>query len=1527
MTSRRLLLGAVACVCLVTGPLLWGDGVDVPDDAAYYGLASWEWLTRAVADGVNPWWVPGKLGGVSLFSDVVPQGPFYPGCWLALVMPVIPALGLAALLHAIGTLFAVRWLARLHGVRDELAILAGAGVAAGPLAVWAAIDFQVDAWPTFLWFPVALGCLHQAASARDASDTGRWLRWVGLGAAAVGLMLLGTHLRIAIGAGAALALWSLLRGRDLRGAVLVGLLGLLAGAPSIVPMLMEARHQGVGGASGMFGPPDLVLGFWNIAGWLTPKATLHARDLGLGAVLGVGVLGAVVMSREHRRLIWFVAVLTVAGSTLPGVQYLLAPLTALVQPVTLIYPALALIPAAVLGAIGIERLLTTRRGAERTRVTQLVGAIAVLGLLRLALGRWTFPSGMAQGMYALAVAQLAVIALLARQVLKRTDPVPLLVALALLDLASFGLRAHLAVPSAPLRSTADVHGDPALLEDGFLDVEDLATGFDAALLGTDDPHAATEEDVVDFSAQAPGVQRRVVERTWPLHAAMAVGSRGLAGRSKMPPSRASALLAPVAEELSDLGEDTDVLTHLFGARGMGRRLLEVTGTARALRSEQVVVEIGPQERSPHCYAITEATVMADQDERIARLLQTPWWQRPRLLEAPTDATLSPATVACGDPLVDPRIAVVGGPALVAVDLPLHPGWRVSSGSTELTPIPVDQVHQAVLVTDESTTLRWKFVPPGLQAAGAAAALGWLLIVGLWVGGRRMLPVVALMALLLPSSALADSIPGVVRGARLDGPAEAWLATSLDLTRGDQPVARSPVEDGRFELQVPESADGDAWIFLRQEVPVSGAPPIVFHRPLSLVPFDIAAPPDKVSISAVPPDTARRRATGQSAAGWWRTPLLLALLVFLGAPLLRRRLLGQIRGAELRPDQAAPRADLPEAPPEEGMERRAGWLIVGLAFLLRLPGANAPLDLLEWTYGPGTARVTPADLERSFADVLEGLLHPACLELVHPPLWHSLMQLLDTIGGGREWLLRAPSLLLSVATVWMLWRLTRRFSPQAGLLAAGGYAIAAPAIDFGQDATPYAFLSFVVVGSLLLLLRALRTGTPAAYAAWLGLLVVGFLAHYATALFGGAQLLVLLYLWGRQRSEPRWVGAAAQALRVGPLVGAPAVGWSFLHFANFSPVALDTRLYADTYPADPGLGVFLKDFGSVGLGIAPVGALLAVPLIVLILVGLVAATRRDRHMGLLLAAIVGAFAGGTLFFYVNLIESLDGRIFWGFRWVSWFLPVAMILGAVGLASTRGVARLSAAVLGLGWLVGTVGSSLAPELRSTHPDYRAAAGSIAADLQDRDGLVALPMWGQRGPVRTYLSRLREGQLTEIHDTTAWDFDGRAVYLEAADEGLPFESGVLNAHLDRVWVVVADERMFGRAKFSGDIARRAVAWADRHMKRVRSEHFDHLELVLYARPELPLPAILDPADLRARPHLEPNTPLCRDADDEHWRLHVRLDQTPGSVEVTAGSVLPSADSTGWSAVVEGGQCAGPAPVIRFGSGVTPGTDEHFP
>ena len=55
------LLVALAAALAVGAPLLVGQGVDVPDDALYYELASWEWLHYAWSNDLSPWFVPGKL--------------------------------------------------------------------------------------------------------------------------------------------------------------------------------------------------------------------------------------------------------------------------------------------------------------------------------------------------------------------------------------------------------------------------------------------------------------------------------------------------------------------------------------------------------------------------------------------------------------------------------------------------------------------------------------------------------------------------------------------------------------------------------------------------------------------------------------------------------------------------------------------------------------------------------------------------------------------------------------------------------------------------------------------------------------------------------------------------------------------------------------------------------------------------------------------------------------------------------------------------------------------------------------------------------------------------------------------------------------------------------------------------------------------------------------------------------------------------------------------------------------------------
>ena len=193
---------ALLAVLLVSGPLLVGLGVDVPDDALYHSVATWEWLRHAWTTGVDPGFVPGTLGGIPLAADVVPMGPAYPASWLLCFLPVWAALPIAVLAHLVGILFAVRWLAQCFGVGARAATLAGAALAAGPLAAIAVVDCHVDVLPIYLWFPVALGATERACRAEEPAERRRWVLLCG---AALALMLLGSHLRFSAAAAAASA--------------------------------------------------------------------------------------------------------------------------------------------------------------------------------------------------------------------------------------------------------------------------------------------------------------------------------------------------------------------------------------------------------------------------------------------------------------------------------------------------------------------------------------------------------------------------------------------------------------------------------------------------------------------------------------------------------------------------------------------------------------------------------------------------------------------------------------------------------------------------------------------------------------------------------------------------------------------------------------------------------------------------------------------------------------------------------------------------------------------------------------------------------------------------------------------------------------------------------------------------------------------------------------------------------------------------------------------------------------------------
>ncbi len=694
---------------------------------------------------------------------------------------------------------------------------------------------------------------------------------------------------------------------------------------------------------------------------------------------------------------------------------------------------------------------------------------------------------------------------------------------------------------------------------------------------------------------------------------------------------------------------------------------------------------------------------------------------------------------------------------------------------------------------------------------------------------RVLLGVLLIMLALASPAAAVEVSIADRSP--DAAYSIWVTTSLDLTREGQPVTRVELPPDVDVVDVPLPAEPH-WVFLHERFQVVGGPPVDLLLPHSLLPVAAHEP---IAFASVDPRLLMTRTRASLDPSVLARLLFVILLVFGGGFGLR----WYLRESAARPGRrSAPLdgASVPDVPPRA---RAIFWGLVAALTALRMPGFfSESLDLLEVSYLPGIGRPAPFAEGASGLAMLGGLFRELvalyCLDLTHPPLYHAVLGVFG-LAGSQEWLLRMPALLASVGSAWFVWQLGRRWSEAAGLTGAGLLAVAAPAIYFGQDATPYAFVGTVALGAAWSVLRALETGLARYWRWFFGLLVAGFLCHYNVAPFGLA-LLGLVVFWVVRGGTREWRAALHLGLGEALKLAIFPVSWTWLHFSTFPTVAQDTRLVADTYMPDPGWVSYLLDFTKVTAGVradGPGWALLgALPLLVL---GIAAALRDEdrsrRLLGQLFAVLGVTFVLSTLFFYENARTHLGGRIFWGFRWVGWYHPVLLAGLGLGLVRGLGPSWLRGALLVV-WLAGAAPSTVQHLTEPARPDYRGATERILAELEDGDALATLPAWFQRGNLAYYLfdtGRLeRAPQLGE----GAWLVDGKRLTIESVHAGLPFETTARNTHADRLWLATVNETMFGRDKFDPKVAAQAVAWADENMLFEQEWQLDRLTLRRYRR-----------------------------------------------------------------------------------------------
>ena len=734
---------------LVTAPVFMGAGVDLPDDALYFQLSSWEWLHTSWSQGLSPWWVPGKLGGASLFADVVAMGPFYPAAWSLKLLPASIALPLMAMLHGLGIVLAVRWLARSFGVGTLPATLAGAGLMLGTVGASAWIDTQGDTIAVYLWFAVLLGAQERLS---NCPSQRRRCWWLGLGSLALALLLLGSHLRFAAAACGAFGLWSLIRGRDLRWSALMGLIGVLGGMPGYLPHLYQlAETTPLSGRWALLSAPvHETFELWSLPGFLIPKALWYGRDFSLGAVLGVGALfGFTALRGPIRRLGIFTLLLAAAAISpeIPGLRYVFAPLLLLTHPVDLFYAALAMIPAAVVAAAGLEALCRMQRPELLARLRSpsslLVVMLIVVAGLRGLPQMGAFPTSFQWARYWPSLIQFFLVASIAVLIMRtqpRTQRLRFLLLLGVFDLMLLTGRMHTALPSPQIDTAARAHiDDIELLRDGYLDITDLAE-FEGFLYGDEHKQGPTTPIIERWTARSA---QELVQRRWPVHLGQQHNIRGLAGRAKMPPRRATALLAPLARALSKGSgpgdrledNDADATRALFAAQGIGARIMALYGIPVAVGKQGLIAQV--EGLAPPCYSPESSVVITEQAAIIKRLLSRSFRTRgPALLERELTASAIHTATSIRCPKPGRLQVVTETDSLAVLRIRHHVGWRIHNEDGQLLDsFPVNLIHTGVLLPPGTHQLSYEFRPPGLLMSLAATHLALLALLGLAFIGR------------------------------------------------------------------------------------------------------------------------------------------------------------------------------------------------------------------------------------------------------------------------------------------------------------------------------------------------------------------------------------------------------------------------------------------------------------------------------------------------------------------------------------------------------------------------------------------------------------------------------------------------------------------------------------------------------------------------------------------------------------------------------------------------------------------------
>lgn len=410
----------------------------------------------------------------------------------------------------------------------------------------------------------------------------------------------------------------------------------------------------------------------------------------------------------------------------------------------------------------------------------------------------------------------------------------------------------------------------------------------------------------------------------------------------------------------------------------------------------------------------------------------------------------------------------------------------------------------------------------------------------------------------------------------------------------------------------------------------------------------------------------------------------------------------------------------------------------------------------------------------------------------PPLYYLLLHGWMALFGEADAAVRSLSVLLSVATIGLLWSAMRRLAgPRAAWAAAVLLSINPFAVRYAAEGRMYALVAFEVTLGMLALPAALRRPSPLRLAAIALLSAALLYTHYwAIYLLAAVGLVVAFEAW-RQRSQGRagswWRVAAAMA--GGGVLWLPWVPtFRFQAERTATPWTVPPKAWE----------VFDIPLVQAGGHNRPAYAIVTL-FGIAVLSAVVPAGPRPRWLrraldrvpllGRCSAVSALAFIGG-----VGAVIAVAGAMRSGSalagRYTSVFLPVLMALVALGLTRVRPVAW-TVAVLSV--LTALSALLVTREIGAERTPGRHIATVLAATAQPGDVVVFCP--DQLGPATVRELQRRDGPELQLGTYPDWSDPARVDWIDYTDR---YESSVPSAFAieaarragdHRVWLVWSD------------------------------------------------------------------------------------------------------------------------------------------